>query len=116
MIEGLQIRAINRRFRGGVIDLFGEIFGNTLAQCKRVKPVTLESIESDDLYKTDIDSHTMCSISIEAAQQLMDDLWQAGLRPSEGTGSAGALAATQRHLDDMRKMMFHQFNIKDWVK
>ncbi len=42
----------------------------------------------------------------EQAQQLMDSLWDCGLRPSEGSGSAGALAATQRHLDDMRKLVF----------
>jgi len=42
----------------------------------------------------------------EEAQQLMDDLWQCGLRPSEGTGSAGALVATQKHLEDMRKLVF----------
>lgn len=35
-------------------------------------------------------------------QQLMDELWRVGLRPSEGSGSAGALAATERHLEDMR--------------
>lgn len=46
-----------------------------------------------------------------AAQQLMDDLWQAGLRPTEGTGSAGALAATQKHLDDMRAITFNKLNI-----
>lgn len=45
-------------------------------------------------------------LSYDAAQQLMDDLWQAGLRPSEGSGSAGALAATQKHLEDMRKLVF----------
>ncbi len=38
------------------------------------------------------------------AQTLMDDLWQAGLRPTEGSGSAGQLAATQRHLEDMRTL------------
>jgi hypothetical protein len=37
-----------------------------------------------------------------AAQKLMDQLWDCGLRPSEGSGSAGSLAATQRHLNDMR--------------
>jgi hypothetical protein len=41
-----------------------------------------------------------------AAQALMDELWTCGLRPSEGTGSAGALAATQKHLEDMRKLVF----------
>lgn len=40
------------------------------------------------------------------AQKLMDELWQAGLRPSEGSGSAGSLAATQRHLEDMRSLVF----------
>ena len=46
------------------------------------------------------------SIPTEDAQTLMDDLWQAGLRPTEGTGSAGSLAATERHLKDMRRLVF----------
>jgi hypothetical protein len=45
-------------------------------------------------------------LQYEDAQTLMDDLWQAGLRPTEGSGSAGALAATQRHLEDMRTLVF----------
>jgi hypothetical protein len=40
------------------------------------------------------------------AQALMDRLWKAGLRPTEGSGSAGALAATQDHLKDMRRLVF----------
>ena len=40
------------------------------------------------------------------AQQLMDELWTCGLRPTEGSGSAGAMAATQRHLEDMRTLVF----------
>jgi hypothetical protein len=42
------------------------------------------------------------------AQQLMDELWRCGLRPSEGSGSAGALAATERHLADMRQLVFNK--------
>jgi len=45
------------------------------------------------------------------AQELMDDLWMCGLRPTEGSGSSGSLAATQRHLEDMRKLVFK----KDFV-
>ena len=40
------------------------------------------------------------------AQKLMDELWNCGIRPSEGTGSAGALAATQAHLKDMQRLVF----------
>ena len=47
----------------------------------------------------------------EAAQSLMDELWSAGLRPSEGTGSAGSLAATERHLADMRSLAFHALKV-----
>lgn len=39
-----------------------------------------------------------------AAQKLMDQLWDCGLRPSEGSGSAGAMLATQQHLKDMQKI------------
>lgn len=39
------------------------------------------------------------------AQRLMDELWKCGLRPKEGTGSAGAMAATERHLADLQKLV-----------
>lgn len=42
------------------------------------------------------------SISSQDAQDLMDDLWRCGLRPTEGVGSIGQLAATERHLTDMQ--------------
>lgn len=51
-------------------------------------------------------------LETDEAQQLMDALWDCGLRPTEGKGSAGALAATQRHLDDMRKLVGHAFKLK----
>lgn len=46
------------------------------------------------------------ALSRDAAQRLMDELWHVGLRPSEGSGSAGSLAATERHLADMRAIVF----------
>ena len=46
------------------------------------------------------------NLRITDAQLLMDELWRCGLRPSEGTGSAGALAAVQYHLEDMRRIAF----------
>lgn len=50
-------------------------------------------------------------ISRGAAQMLVDDLWQAGFRPTEGTGSAGSLKATEKHLQDMRKIAFKQLDL-----
>ena len=44
-------------------------------------------------------------ISDRSSQTLMDDLWQAGYRPTEGAGSAGSLRATENHLSDFRKIV-----------
>ncbi len=49
---------------------------------------------------------TAMSLSDLEAQALMDRLWSAGLRPSEGSGSSGALAATERPLAGMQKLVF----------
>jgi hypothetical protein len=46
------------------------------------------------------------SLDFKEAQVLMDDLWASGLRPTEGSGSAGSLAATERHLKDMQRLVF----------
>ena len=52
---------------------------------------------------------TLCEpsaiLKFQEAQVLMDDLWQAGLRPTEGTGSAGAMKAVENHLKDMRTLV-----------
>lgn len=42
----------------------------------------------------------------EEAQQLMDELWNAGMRPVGAAGSAGQLDAVKYHLEDMRKLVF----------
>jgi hypothetical protein len=42
----------------------------------------------------------------EEAQKLIDELWRAGVRPTEGQGSVGQLAATNAHLADMRRLVF----------
>lgn len=45
-------------------------------------------------------------LTMETSQILMDDLWKCGLRPSEGTGSAGSLKATENHLKDMQQLVW----------
>ena len=41
----------------------------------------------------------------EQAQELMDSLWQCGLRPVQGSGSAGSLAATEAHLATVKEYL-----------
>lgn len=50
-------------------------------------------------------------MTVEDAQQLMDELWRCGLRPVEAMGSAGQAAATEKHLQDMRRIAFHKLGI-----
>lgn len=45
-------------------------------------------------------------LDMTEAQQMIDELWRCGIRPTEGSGSAGSLAATQNHLNDMQKITF----------
>ena len=47
------------------------------------------------------------------AQELVDALWSAGVRPSEGSGSAGSLKATEKHLADMRLIALSSLKIED---
>ena len=49
-------------------------------------------------------------MTIKAAQRLADSLWDAGIRPSAGHGSAGQLGATEKHLSDMRGLVKHYTN------
>lgn len=66
------------------------------------QPVVMQAADQGRIYEP------FMRLELTAAQQLMDELWHCGLRPTEGTGSAGSLAATERHLQDMRKLVFEQ--------
>ncbi len=75
------------------------------------QPVVMKEVEEF----THVDP--MIEISHTTAQGLMDSLWECGLRPSEGSGSAGQLASVQRHLEDMRSIAFHGLKMgKDGAK
>jgi hypothetical protein len=50
----------------------------------------------------------MLSLRPQEAQQLIDRLWQAGLRPRDGSGSSAQVEALTKHLDDMRKIVAGQ--------
>ena len=67
------------------------------------QPMELKKHERSSIYDP------FATISIDEAQNIMDELWQCGIRPSEGTGSAGSLKATQDHLSDMQKIAFKNY-------
>ena len=46
----------------------------------------------------------MVPFKLAAAQDLLDDLWRAGIRPSNGEGSVGEIGTIKNHLADMRKI------------
>ena len=45
-------------------------------------------------------------LQLADAQRLMNELWDCGRRPSVGTGSAGSLKETEKHLTDMQRIAF----------
>ena len=63
------------------------------------QPLTMTTLEEGAIIP-----HATFSLSFEEAQTMIDELWRCGLRPTEGTGSAGAMAATERHLKDMQRI------------
>lgn len=73
------------------------------------QPVVFSPPVDDSVMFTD----PMLRMPVASAQNLMDELWSAGLRPTEGAGSAGSLAATERHLADMKAIAFHTLKINN---
>jgi hypothetical protein len=66
-------------------------------------PVTMRAVPPEE---EGVEQPPAFSMNDEGCQRLMDELWRVGFRPSEGSGSAGSLAATERHLADMRHLVF----------
>jgi len=64
------------------------------------------SVEWTHQEQEGMDALPAMSLDDTMGQEIMDNLWQCGIRPSEGSGSSGSLAATERHLKDMQKLVF----------
>jgi hypothetical protein len=88
----IRVRANRDPWRGDIELAFAQITGDTVG--------------AGDLTFTTIDEGSYveptCRLAPGEAQELMDELWRAGIRPADGTGSTGQLGATERHLADMR--------------
>lgn len=104
MYEPYRLRCSKAPWSGKIDFLLA---GRSSGKLHVAKPVTIETMDETGFGHAHIEP--TFSLDHEDAQALMDELWVCGLRPSEGAGSAGALAATQRHLEDMRRLVFEKF-------
>lgn len=67
--------------------------------------LTIESCSETEMLKP------MAYIDRPKAQELMDDLYRAGLRPNGGKDSVGAVQATEKHLNDMRAIVASKLKV-----
>jgi hypothetical protein len=100
---------VERQYFGRRYGVF--VFGKSRGKHTVAKSVTLQIIENEADYAS-VAREPLFYLDTHYAQQLMDSLWQAGLRPSEGAGSAGAMAAVEKHLADMRTIAFRGLGMK----
>ena len=65
-----------------------------------------------DFKKVEPSAYTQpVSITENIAQELMDELWRAGVRPSGELDSIGHREALESHLNDMRKIVSAELDV-----
>ncbi len=74
-----------------------------------VTSFTLEKIEEGEC----VVPQPTITMYPQDAQTLMDELWQCGLRPTEGHGSVGQLGATEKHLKFAEQLVRHTLKMKE---
>lgn len=52
-------------------------------------------------------------LEYQEVQFLMDELWRLGYRPTDAGKAEGALQATERHLEDMRRIVLNFIGLRD---
>lgn len=95
MVEPIEVKAWGADWDGSirVIVKSGRMFG---------KHITMETKEEGAYIEPTF------VLKSQEAQQLLDSLLAAGVRPSSGEWSTGMLKATQDHLKDMRAIVWKE--------
>lgn len=107
---GMRVHAMDARWRGCLDGIDMHIYAvepGKAVWC--AKPMEFERREMPGA--TFPDAPTL-RLAQEEAQKFMDALWDAGLRPAAGHGSAGQREALERHLNDMRAIVARQLDVK----
>jgi len=100
LFENYRIIAQRNWSRASISLFFMQRFPGT----DRVGVVTKIEMQEMNLEEANVTEPESININYTGAQELMDGLWECGIRPTEGTGSAGSLKATENHLHDLQKM------------
>lgn len=95
---------LNVSYPARALELHWYVRDEALKINSAVKSLELERVEEGQYYP-----EPAAYINYEDAQQLMDELWKCGIRPTEGAGTAGSMSATQKHLEDMRTIVFEHY-------
>lgn len=56
---------------------------------------------------------SIINLPLDAGQQMIDDLWRMGYRPSSGVSSTGQDEAQKSHISDLRRVIFSLLSIED---
>lgn len=89
----------------GVIEIY--LLDRRGNQTAIAEPLTFNTLTDEG-----VQPPPLLNIDRTEAQVLMDSLWDCGIRPTEGAGSAGAMSATQKHLEDMRSIAFNALQLE----
>lgn len=90
----------NFPMRGVNLYLFGKDVDGSLSVAA---PIAYEVLQD---YQLAEQTSPTLTISMEAAQQLLDDLYNVGLRPTHAIETGSTLAAQKAHIDDLRTILF----------
>ena len=102
MDERMIVHAVKGNFRTRGINLFVDEVRD--GKCYTTRPIEMREVVKS--WEEDTAVGPMVTLTPTMAQKLMDDLWDCGVRPSEGSGSAGQLASVKYHLEDLRCIVF----------
>jgi hypothetical protein len=109
--EGKFILDVVKSWHKGVYEFFLHVKAPYKGEVWVAKPIEMEKMTEEEL-GMGMMPHPTFTVPVDQAQDFMDAMWNAGIRPSKQEENAGALKATQGHLEDMKKIAFKLLDMK----
>jgi hypothetical protein len=107
-VNNIKWDVISEPYLGGY-KLYGFIDANMGGFAVPVKKAVWETKEVGTVVPID-EVVPLLALTHESASQLMDQLWLAGVRPSNGAGSQATHEALQAHIKDLQRTIERLFN------